>query len=37
MLDLDNELKEAGELWDFLGNHGTYSELLDCFKELVLS
>jgi len=32
MLDLDNELKVAEELWDFLGNDGTYSELLNCFE-----
>ena len=32
MLDLDNELKVAEELWDFLGNDGAYSELLDCFE-----
>jgi len=33
MLDLDNELKVAGELWDFLGNGDTYSELLNCFEK----
>ncbi|MCD6118196.1 TdeIII family type II restriction endonuclease [bacterium] len=32
MLDLDNELKVAEELWDFLGNNGTYEELLNCFE-----
>lgn len=32
MLDLDNELKVADELWNFLGNDGTYLELLDCFE-----
>lgn len=32
MLDLDNELKVAEEFWDFLGNDGTYSELLNCFE-----
>lgn len=32
MLDLDNELKVAEELWDFLGNDGTYNELLNCFE-----
>jgi len=32
MLDLDNELKVAEELWDFLGNDGSYSELLNCFE-----
>ena len=32
MLDLDRELKVAGELWDFLGNDGAYEELLNCFE-----
>lgn len=32
MLDLDNELKVAEEFWDFLGNDGIYSELLNCFE-----
>ena len=32
MLDVDNELKVAEELWDFLGSDGAYSELLDCFE-----
>jgi len=32
MLDLENELKVADELWDFLGNGSTYKELLDCFE-----
>jgi len=32
MLDLDNELKVGKELWDFLGNDGTYEELLNCFE-----
>ena len=32
MLDLDNELKVAEELWNFLGNDGAYSELLNCFE-----
>ena len=32
MLDLDNELKVAEGLWDFLGNDGAYSELLNCFE-----
>ena len=31
MLDLEKELKFAEEFWDFLGNDGTYSELLNCF------
>lgn len=34
MLDLDNELKVAEEFWDFLGNDGTYSKLLDCFERV---
>ncbi|KPK90388.1 restriction endonuclease [bacterium SM23_31] len=34
MLDLDNELKVAGEFWDFLGGDGAYSELLDCFESV---
>jgi len=33
MLDLENELKVAEELWDFLGNGSTYSELLNCFEK----
>lgn len=32
MLDIDNELKVAGEFWDFLGGKGVYNELLDCFE-----
>lgn len=32
MLDLDNELKVAEELWDFLGGEGAYEELLACFE-----
>ncbi len=32
MLDLDNELKVAEDFWDFLGNDGTYSDLLNCFE-----
>ncbi|MEW6680176.1 MAG: TdeIII family type II restriction endonuclease [bacterium] len=32
MLDLERELKVAGEFWDFLGGDGAYSELLDCFE-----
>lgn len=32
MLDLNNELKVAEEFWDFLGNDGTYSEILNCFE-----
>ena len=34
MLDLDNELKVAEELWDFFGGKGAYLELLDCFKRV---
>jgi len=34
MLDLDNELKVAEELWDFLGNSGAYEELLNCFERV---
>lgn len=34
MLDLNNELKVAEEFWDFLGNDGTYSELLNCFERV---
>ena len=34
MLDLDDELKVAEEFWDFLGNDGTYLELLNCFERV---
>jgi len=34
MLDLDNELKVAGEFWDFLGGEGAYLELLVCFERV---
>lgn len=34
MLDLNNELKVAEELWDFLGNDGVYEELLNCFERV---
>jgi type II restriction enzyme len=34
MLDLGNELKVAGELWDFLGSEGAYEELLNCFERV---
>ena len=37
MLDLDNELKVGKDLWDFLGNDGTYEELLNCFERAGLS
>jgi type II restriction enzyme len=33
MLDLKHELKVAEEFWDFLGDEGTYVELLDCFEK----
>lgn len=34
MLDLPNELKVAGEFWDFLGGKNTYEDLLDCFERV---
>lgn len=34
MLDLANELKVAEEFWDFLGDKGAYSELLNCFERV---
>jgi len=34
MLDLQNELKVADEFWDFLGGHGAYQDLLDCFERV---
>jgi len=34
MLDLDNELKVAGEFWDFLGGRGAYDDLLGCFERV---
>ncbi|HEY4494529.1 MAG TPA: TdeIII family type II restriction endonuclease [Candidatus Paceibacterota bacterium] len=34
MLDLENELKVAGEFWDFLGGKNTYKDLLDCFERV---
>ncbi|MGB9721616.1 MAG: TdeIII family type II restriction endonuclease, partial [bacterium] len=34
MLDLDNELKVAGEFWDFLGGEGAYEELLNSFERV---
>jgi len=34
MLDLDNELKVANELWDFLGGEGAYQDLLDIFERI---
>jgi len=32
MIDLDHELKIADEFWDFLGDAGTYQDLLDIFE-----
>lgn len=34
MLDLEKELKVAGEFWDFLGGTGAYNDLLDCFERV---
>jgi len=34
MLDLNQELKVAEELWDFLGNDNIYEELLNCFERV---
>lgn len=34
MLDLKNELKVAGEFWDFLGGEGAYEDLLKCFEKV---
>ena len=34
MLDLDYELKVAGEFWDFVGGEGAYEDLLDCFERV---
>jgi len=34
MLDLENELKVAGEFWDFLGGEGAYQDILDCFERV---
>lgn len=34
MLDLPNELKVAGEFWDFLGGKDTYGDLLGCFERV---
>ncbi|MDR0664654.1 MAG: TdeIII family type II restriction endonuclease [Helicobacteraceae bacterium] len=33
MLDIEHELKVAEEFWDFLGGHGAYGELLECFEK----
>lgn len=32
MINIQNELKVAKELWDFIGGMGAYEELLDCFE-----
>lgn len=34
MLDLEQELKVAEELWNFLGGYGAYNELLNCFERV---
>jgi Type II restriction endonuclease, TdeIII len=34
MLDLEKELKVAGEFWDFLGGNGAYTDLLGCFERV---
>lgn len=34
MLDLDNELKVADELWNFLGDDGAYEDLLNTFERV---
>lgn len=34
MIDLRNELKVAEEFWDFLGGHGAYEEILNCFERV---
>jgi Type II restriction endonuclease, TdeIII len=34
MMDLTNELKVGDEFWDFLGDKGTYLDLLDCFERV---
>ena len=34
MLDFDKELKVAEGFWDFLGGHGAYNILLDCFEQV---
>ncbi len=33
MLDLEHELKVAGEFWNFLGGDGAYHDLLDSFEK----
>ena len=32
MLDMQNEILIAEELWDFIGGKGAYAELLDAFE-----
>ncbi len=34
MLDLNHELKVAGEFWDFLGGSGSFEEVLQCFERV---
>ena len=34
MLDLDNELKVANEIWDFIGGEGVYQDLLNIFERI---
>ncbi len=34
MLDLDKELKVAREFWDFIGGHGAFEEILNCFERV---
>jgi len=34
MFDLSNEIKVAGEFWDFLGGENTYDELLQIFEDV---
>lgn len=34
MIDLENELVVADELWDFLGGKNSYQDLLDCFERV---
>jgi len=34
MIDISNELKVAGEFWDFLGGKDSYNTLLTCFEKV---
>lgn len=34
MLERGRDLLVAEDFWDFLGGHGAYKELLDCFLEV---